>query len=217
MIELFSGYPGSPSSWLHALDVADAMQAAMARRAHPFVLVVPTINVAAPLDTECTDFPHGPKVATFLAQDVPRMLISRFRVRADPLAWGAMGYSTGGFCAEKLAMQYPDRFHAAVSMSGYAQASSDMFANLRTLQRENSPGWLIAQRPGPAVDLLLLATLQDGTTAADARYMASQAAPPTRVDVHILSGGGHNVRVWKDELPYGIQWLSAALQGPEHG
>lgn len=68
---------------------------------------VPTINVAAPLDTECSDFPHGSRVATFLAE--------------------------------------------------------------------------------------------------------------TLVDVHILSSGGHNVRVWKAEFPYGIQWLSAALQGPEHG
>lgn len=217
VIELFSGFPGSPSSWLHALHIADAMRAAIARGAHPFVLVVPTINVSAPLDTECTDFPGGPKVATFLAHDVPQMLISRFRVRSDPLAWGAMGYSTGGFCAEKLALQYPERFHAAVSMSGYAQASSAMFASLPTLKRENSPGWLIAQRPSPDVELFLTASAQDGSTAADARFMASNATLPTRVTVHILPSGGHNVRVWNTQLPECIQWLSAILQGPQHG
>lgn len=217
VIELFSGFPGSPSSWLHALHIGDVMNTEIAHGMHPFVLVIPTINVAAPRDTECTDFPGGPKVATFLAQDVPQMLINRFRVRADPRAWAAMGYSTGGFCAEKLALQYPQRFHTAVSMSGYAQASSDMFNGLPVLQRRNSPGWLIAQRPAPDINLLLLASAEDGTTAADARYMAANAALPTRVTVHVVPTGGHNARVWSAELPYCLQWLSTVVQGPEHG
>lgn len=217
VIELFSGFPGSPSSWLHALRIADVMRDQISKGAHPFVLVIPTINVAMPHDTECTDFPSGPKVATFLAHDVPQMLISRFRVRADPQGWAAMGYSTGGFCAEKLALQYPNRFHAAVSMSGYAQASSDMFARLPALRRQNSPGWLITQRPSPAVDLLLVASAQDGTTAADARSMAAAAGRPTQVAVRILPSGGHNVRVWSAVLPMCIQWLSAVVQGPGHG
>lgn len=217
VIELFSGFPGSPSSWLHALHVGDVMNAETAAGMHPFVLVVPTINVAAPRDTECTDFPNGPKVATFLAHDVPAMLISRFRVLAAPQAWAAMGYSTGGFCAEKLALQYPQRFHAAVSMSGYAQASSDMFNGLPLLRRSNSPAWLIRQRPAPAVDLLLLASKEDGSTAADARYLAANAALPTRVTVHVVPTGGHNTGVWSAELPYCLKWLATVVPGPEHG
>ena len=41
-----------------------------AGRVPPFVAVFPEMNVAMPVETECTDYPGGPQAFTWLSQDV---------------------------------------------------------------------------------------------------------------------------------------------------
>lgn len=206
VVELFSGFPGAPTTWFHAMDVVRRAEQAMALGAPPSVLVVPTINVAAPEDTECTDLPGGPKVATFLAVDVPSMMETHFRVATERSSWSLMGYSTGGFCATKLALQFPARYHAAVSLAGYAVASSSVFTGRPVLVRANSPKWLIRRRPAPAVSLLLVASKEDPGTVADARGLAASAAPPTSVTIRVTVGG-HNTGVWSAQVPAAFRWI----------
>ena len=125
----------------------------------PTVFVMLGVSPLMPLDTECTDIPAGPQVESFLAQDVPRAIQQTFRVSTSPAGWGVIGYSTGGFCATKLAMMYPDRFSAAVSMAGYYQALRGQFVpNLwggsLAYRLENSPDWRLQHLPAPPVSIL---------------------------------------------------------------
>jgi enterochelin esterase-like enzyme len=60
-------------------------------------------------DPDCSNIPNGPQVATWLTTDVRNLVQTSFRTSTDRDAWGLMGYSEGGLCASKLALQYPGR------------------------------------------------------------------------------------------------------------
>ena len=57
VIELFGGYPGSATAWLRQEAVIPEYALAQERGAHPFILVIPTMNVAGRSDLECADIP----------------------------------------------------------------------------------------------------------------------------------------------------------------
>jgi enterochelin esterase-like enzyme len=211
VVELLPGYPGTPTTWFHAMHGPKTLQEAMRKGvAQPYILVAPTITVVPGHDTECVNVPHGPQVATWLADDVRRIVTANFRALPSRAAWGAMGYSTGGYCAAKLAAQYPRLFRAGVSLSGYF---SPVTPALARLAGENLPALLAARRP--PVDLLLTASRQDPgtTTAVDA--MVRAARPPTLVYTYVVARGGHNTGVWTAMLPKCFQWLTTKLTHPE--
>ena len=88
-------------------------------RVAPFVAVFPEINVALPVETECTNYPGGPQAFTRLSQDVRNWATSTLRVTKDGRRWSVMGWSTGGYCAALLHLREPTRFGAAASVEGY--------------------------------------------------------------------------------------------------
>ena len=63
--------------------------------------------------------PGDADIATWITHDVRGMVLKYFRAISTADGWGLMGYSSGGFCAAKLVLQYPGLYHAAVSLSGY--------------------------------------------------------------------------------------------------
>jgi dienelactone hydrolase len=212
VIQLFSGNPGSPSAWFHALNGPAILQAQIdARAARPAILVSAAINVDPPHNPDCSNIPHGPQVATWLTQDVRNLITSSFRAQTDRSGWGLMGYSEGGLCASKLALQYPNDFAAGVSMSGDDHPDGDLLVPGSTAYNQNSPLWLLQHRPAVPVALLLTGTLQDGSTAAEADAMSKAAKAPTVVERLIAARGGHNVGVWKAVEPAAFGWLSRHL------
>ena len=215
VIQLFSGFPGSASSWFHGLQIVSMMQAALQQHtAQPAIVVSAAINVDPPHNADCSDIPGGPKVATWLAKDVHNLINSAFRTVVDRSGWGLMGFSEGGLCVSKLLLQYPDEFTAGVSMSGDDHPGGDLLKAGSPVYNENSPLWLLQHRPAPKVSLLLTGTLQDGSTAAEADAMSMAAKAPTTVERLIAARGGHNVGVWKAIEPQVISWLSARLGTP---
>jgi pimeloyl-ACP methyl ester carboxylesterase len=214
VVELLPGFPGTPTTWLNAMHLVQRVQQARQRGAEPFVFVLPTITVDPPVDTECSDVPGYPKAGTFLTQDVRSFITTHLRVRTDAGGWGIEGYSTGGFCAVKLALQHPDLYAAAVSLSGYFATSSSVFRPYPALARQNSPLWLEQHGPTAPVSLLLVATEQDHGTAAAVAAMQRSARPPTGVGRTVLRWGGHNTRVWSPLVPDTLVWLSRHLPTP---
>jgi enterochelin esterase-like enzyme len=207
VVELFSGYPGTPETWFHAMQGPKKLQQAMnTGAAQPYILVAPTITVQPGHDTECVNVPHGPKVATWLTADVRRIITSNFRTLPGTDSWGTMGYSTGGFCAAKLPVQYPKLFRAGVSIAGYF---SPFTSALARLPGENVPA-LIRKRH-PHVDLLLAASKQDPGTVGSVATMVKVARPPTLVYTYVVPRGGHNTGVWAAMLPKCFQWLTTEL------
>jgi enterochelin esterase-like enzyme len=215
VIQLLSGFPGSPYSWIHGLSAAQIFRHEIDRgTVRPAIIVAASINVDPPHNADCSDIPRGPQVATWLSRDVRALVESSFRAQTDRSGWGLMGYSEGGLCASKLVLQYPDRYGAAVSMSGDDHPGGDLLRPGTPEYDANSPLWLLEHRPAPSVALLLTGTLQDGSTAAEADAMGSAARPPTVVERLISARGGHNVGVWKSVEPEAFAWLSGRLCGP---
>ncbi|RFU41497.1 esterase [Actinomadura logoneensis] len=213
VIELLPGFPGSSWTWFGALHVAGELEKAMRNgQAKPYILVSPTITVEPGRDTECADIPGGPRVATWLTTDVRTAVTRDFRALPDAGAWAAMGYSTGGFCAVKLAEQRPDLFRAAVSLAGYFTPTSPDITRDPNAVRANSPLELLAARP--PVDLLLGGTRTDRGTAAAIAGMVARVQPPTKAFTYVLRNGGHLPKVWEGMLPKAFEWLTQRVAGP---
>ncbi len=214
VIQLLSGYPGTPGSWFVSLAAPRYLeQEVRDHGARPAILVGATINVDPPHNADCSNVPGGPQVATWLATDVHNLIESSFRTATNRSGWGLMGYSEGGMCASKLALQYPGEYAAAVSMSGDDHPDGDLLKPGTAAYDENSPLWLLQHRPAVPVSLLLTGTLQDGSTAAEAAAMSSAAKAPTVVERLIAERGGHNAGVWRAAEPAAFAWLTRHL-GP---
>lgn len=212
VIELFPGYPGTPTTWFAGLNGGDKLVEQMrAGQAKPFLLVAPVITVQPGRDTECTDIPGGPRVATWLTHDVRQIVTENFRAMPGSESWGTMGYSTGGFCAAKLTLQFPQLFHAGVSMSGYFEPVSRDLTRNRALLSADNPCELV--KASPPVALLLAGTQQDPGTAPSAEQLKRDSRGATKISLYILPRGGHNTGVWRSMLPKTLQWLSQELSG----
>lgn len=213
VVMFLSGYPGTPTTWLHALELQTVMDREVsAGRVQPFIGVLPTMNVAAPRDTECADVPNGPQVSTWLGDDVPQIVAAQTRSLPPGQDWGVTGYSTGGFCAAKLLLTYPRTFGSAAVLAGYYSPSrdvttGDLYGGDQRLRQLNDPQWLITHRPTPAVRLLAVWSAQDPETAGPTQRFLAAVRPPLRAEQIRLARGGHNTSVWLGVLPQVLQWL----------
>ena len=180
VVLLFPGYPGTPQTWFGNMAGQKELGTLVQQHAStPFVLVAVNISPIKGVNTDCTDIPGGPQVATFITDDVRTMIERTFRVTTDRSGWGMMGYSEGGLCAGKLLVQYPQLFSAAVQMSGdvrpggYVAKYGSAFAN------QNSTLWLLQNhKPSLPVALLAAASAEDahGSVLSDA--LSLQAVGP---------------------------------------
>ena len=212
VVQLLSGYPGSPNTWMEGMNAPQILADQVARHGvHPFILVSATINTDPPHDPDCSNIPGGPQVDTWLTQDVHSLIETSFRAQTSAKGWGLMGYSEGGLCASKLALQHSDEFAAAVSMSGDDHPDGDLLKPGTAPYNDNSPLWLLQNHPPVPVSLLLTGTMQDGSTASEAAAMSTAAKSPTSVSRLISPKGGHNVGVWMSMEAPGFQWLSQHL------
>lgn len=218
VVQLFSGFPGSPQTWLSSMDAPSIVsQAVDNHTAQPMILVSASINVDPPHNADCSNIPGGPQVATWLVKDVHQLVETSYRTATDRTGWGLMGFSEGGLCASKLALQYPDEFIAGVSMSGDNHPGGDLLTWGTQAYNINSPLWILQNQPPKPVALLMTATLQDGPTAAEAEAMRRYAKAPTAVALLISPRGGHNIGVWKAIEPEAFGWLSGYLQATATG
>jgi S-formylglutathione hydrolase FrmB len=155
---------------------------------------------------------NGPAAGTWLGEDVPRIVESQIRALPPGADWGITGYSTGGFCSAKLAMQYPRAYGAAAVLSGYFTPSSDspLFGTNTALLHRNDPMWLVAHRQAPAIRVLAVYSVQDPETAqpTEAFLAAASHVAALHVAQIKLAQGGHNTGVWQGVLPQVLAWLS---------
>ncbi len=216
-VEVMTGYPGTTTALVDRMGYADVLLKQIAgHRARPMVLVMLRPTVAPPRDTECTDVPGGPLALTDLAMDVPAAIDHAFRVR--PTGWGAMGDSTGGYCAVKLALLHSDVFTAAVALSGYYHTlhdytTGDLWGGSSVLRNLNNPEWLLAHQPQPPVSLLLtVGTAERGPNGVrDTRRFLHLVRPPLKADSIFVPQGGHNFADWLALMPTSLDWLSRHL------
>lgn len=219
--QVFTGYPGTNRDLVDVLDYPGVLRSEVAgHRAQPMVLVMLRPSINYPRDTECSNVPAGPQALTYFGQDVPAAMSRHYRVQ--PTGWGAIGDSTGGYCATKLAMTYPTTFRAAVSLSGYYRAlqdhtTGDLWGGSKVVRDLNDLRWRLKNLPAPAVSLLVTISKEEGGSLGygDTKQFISLAKPPLSLDTIITPHGGHNFQAWSALLPQSLDWLSGKLAVPQ--
>lgn len=203
VIEVLHGIPGTPHSFLRGMRLGQIMQDQItAGRAEPAILVLPTITPDR-VNTGCADVPGKSKVGTWLSDDVVKTIERNFRTLPGPRGWAVMGISTGGYCAARLALEYPNRYAA-----GAALAPDNPADGVR------SPLWL-ARNTHPDTQLLIESSLQDHESPPKfASWITGAVKPPTVVTTMQIKNGGHNWKTWGRMFPYAFTWVSGRIEAP---
>ena len=213
VVELLPGYPGSAKAWFGALKAHEQLLPLMRTgQVAPFILVAPRTNLLAGVDTGCANVAGTVNADTWLSIDVPRMVTDNFRAESAPAGWAVAGYSAGAHCAVRLAVAHPDRYRAAVSLSGYNDPIGErdsLTARTPALRTANNP-YLMLRRAHvpPRVSLYLSGQPHDGYEAAVGLEEAAKA--PTSVHVVFLprSAGGHTMALWRPQVIPAFRWLT---------
>ncbi|MEW2619845.1 alpha/beta hydrolase-fold protein [Streptomyces sp. NPDC048106] len=220
VIEVLPGYPGSARAWFGSMRAHEQLLPLMrSGQVAPFIMVAPRTNLLAGVDTGCANIPGQVDADTWLSIDVPKMVMDNFRAQPAPQGWAVAGYSAGAQCAVKLAVAHPDRYRAAVSMSGYNDPIGErnsLAAQNPALRAENNPYLLLRKAAvPPPVALYVSGEPGDGYEAGMA--LASVAKAPTTVHVVFLprSAGGHTMALWRPQVPAVFRWLTLQM-GQNH-
>jgi enterochelin esterase-like enzyme len=216
VVELLPGYPGSAKSWFGTLRAHEQLLPLMEEgKVAPFILVAPRTTLLPGVDTGCANIPGTVNADSWLSVDVPKMVMDNFRAQPAPKGWAVAGYSAGGHCATKLAVAHPDRYRAAVSLSGYNDPIAErtsLAAQSRTLREQNNPYVLLrrAAEP-PAVALYVSGQPGDGYEAGVA--LEQEAKAPTTVHVVYVpkSAGGHTMALWRPQVVPAFRWLTVQM------
>ncbi|UXY32760.1 alpha/beta hydrolase [Streptomyces sp. HUAS TT20] len=216
VVEVLPGYPGSAKAWFGSLKAHEQLLPLMrSGQVAPFILVAPRTNLLAGVDTGCANTPGEVNADSWLSIDVPKMVMDNFRADPAPAGWAVAGYSAGAHCAVKLAVAHPDRFRAAVGLSGYNDPIGErnsLAAQNPRVRAENNP-YLILKKAAvpPRISLYISGQPHDGYEAGVA--LESVAKAPTTVHVVFLprSAGGHTMALWKPQVEPVFRWLTLQM------
>ena len=215
--EVFTGYPGSTAALVDRLGYPTHLLAALQHgTAKPMVLVMMRPSVTYPRDTECTNVPGGPQAFSYFSTDVPSVVDRVFGLH--PTGFAAIGDSTGGMCATKLAVIDPQRFTVAASLSGYYRAITDwttgnLYGGSVAVRNANDIMWRLAHLAPPRISLLVGTALTEGGADGyqSAQRLLALVRQPMSADEIVLNHGGHNFATWNLEIPRALAWMSQHL------
>ncbi|MFF8830530.1 alpha/beta hydrolase [Streptomyces sp. NPDC015131] len=210
VVQLLSGFPGSPKSWFVGMHANTQLEPLMRDgTVEPFILVAPRTQLLGHTDTGCANVPGRINADTWLSVDVRKAVTDSFRALDTAGGWAVAGFSSGAHCATKLAIAHPDRYRFGVSMSGYndpAAEPSSLTGKDPALRRAHNPVTMLRSAAvPPRVTLLLTGDGGDGYQQGLALRRVAKA--PTRVDVQQVYGG-HRVSTWVREVPSVFRWLT---------
>ncbi|MGW7258251.1 alpha/beta hydrolase [Streptomyces sp. NPDC054834] len=216
VVELLPGYPGSAKAWFGSLKAHEQLLPLMKDgQVAPFILVAPRTNLLAGVDTGCANIPGTVNADSWLSIDVPKMVMDNFRAEPAPSGWAVAGYSAGAHCAVKLAVAHPDRYRAAVSLSGYNDPIGErnsLASQTPALRAANNPYLLLKKSPvPPRIALYVSGESRDGYQAGVALEAVAKA--PTTVHVVFLprSAGGHTMALWRPQVVPSFRWLTLQM------
>jgi len=213
VVMFLPGQPSSPRSWFENFQFARIASALV--RTHkmaPFVGVFPNLMIAPPRDTECTNIPGGAQAETWLNTGVPAYLTAHYHVAAPGQDWSVVGWSTGGFCAAKLATAHPGRFGSIAALGGYFtplqdHRTGDLFGGVAQRFDHNSPLWLYQHDHGLGGSrLLIVAGRQDSQTWVESQRMLTATQNDPAVSHLVFPTGGHNYRNYRAFLAQVLIW-----------
>ncbi|NUU23003.1 MAG: hypothetical protein HOV68_16055 [Streptomycetaceae bacterium] len=217
VLVVHSAYPGVDANTL--LDAKSGLLSKLADGIEsgalpPFIVVAPELtpyqqaelNAASDpnaLDTECSDIPGRPRMATFHNEDVREAVAATFRVADDRDSWALLGEGAGGLCATKYALQFPQYYAAAASLSGRTTLRSPLWPSSAGVRDAQDPAHLLAANPD--VRIYLANATSDSAGRQESTAFKSAAKAPTVVETATASGD-----VYK-ELPGALTFLDRGV------
>ena len=209
--ELFSGYPGVPSTWIGALKGINTLEDLENSHQIPqTIAIIPSINVAPHEDTECMNYRGGPQVETWLTKDM-RLFAERY-LGVDARPWSTFGYSTGGWCAAEIAIRHQDQYSAAISLAGYfspAYAFGTSITERDYLKNEYNL-FRILKSGNNSVKLLVIASKNDRFSYGSTQTFIKNVNNLLSIKYDEIPSGGHNLSVWRPYVKTGFLWLNQA-------
>jgi S-formylglutathione hydrolase FrmB len=162
-----------------------------------------------------TDEVGGARFETFLAEELPEVVGSFFRVSTEREDTFVAGLSMGGYGALRWALRQPERFAAAASLSGALDVTA-LYDDRRPLFDRVFGG-----RPGPEHDVFALLAASDaerlpsfyvGCGTEDALHPSSlrfvDEATAAGCDVHVdFRPGEHEWGLWDATIRDVLAWL----------
>ncbi|MFB7666006.1 alpha/beta hydrolase [Kitasatospora sp. NPDC056138] len=213
VVELLAGYPGASSTWFGTMEATKHLEPLMkSGQVTPFILVSPRVNLLGTIDTGCTDTPGKVNAETWLSRDVPQMIVDNFRADTTPDRWALAGFSAGAHCATRLALAHPNRYRAAISMSGYNDPigeSNSLTAKDSGLRETSNPLYLLAHAPTPP-NVALYETGKKGDGLEDAVALQHAAKSPTTV-TPVETTGPHLTATWNPLVVPAFKWLTGVI------
>ncbi|MFD4396426.1 alpha/beta hydrolase [Kitasatospora sp. NPDC058397] len=218
-----SGFPGTTLNLIKELPVLrTAGELQKSGKMPPTIVVMARPTVAPPRDTECVDVPGGPRAETWFTKDLPEALRTAYRTGRSAASWSVFGYSTGGSCALRLAMRFPNVYGSGVGLHSEYKVKEDqftggdLFAGDAVLAQQSDLDWRLTNLPAPALSLLVVSSRKEGDFAQTLQFVghAQQVAaanPQFKVDSLYLDDGGHNFDSWTRELPSSLEWIGERL------
>lgn len=209
VIEALHGFRGSPDSIIDALGSPEALQRAIdSGRIPPSIIVVPSLNVDSD-EHDCANLGGRPAVATFVAQEVPRMIAATFpNVSRERAAWMVMGLSSGAYCAAWTAMTVPSQYGAAGVLSGYDRPIEGGLARAgRRVAEQNTLSAMLGGRTPDGLRMWVLGAQDDPYDAGGtAKRLLAAAHGTDSVTVDVPATGGHAWPLWVEGFPRLLEW-----------
>jgi hypothetical protein len=135
---------------------------------------------SGPAGPGCLDVPGGVQGQTFLTQDIPRVLQSRYHAAAAG-TWALLGDRSGGYCSLELALSDSATFAAAAVPRGRYDSPPAMQAGgSPQIRDQESLLWQLRNQPAQPVSVLFAGPGASTGLGRDAR-LAALARPPMRV------------------------------------
>ncbi len=211
VVELFSGTPGVPQTWIGTLDGITTMENLQnAGKIPPTLAVIPAINVQPGQDTECMNFVGGAQVETWITSDM-KTFMQKF-MGIDNRRWSSFGYSTGGWCAAEVAILHQDQYSQGVSLAGYFSPALPFGLSKRERNYLSSRYDLVSHlQKGPRnTKIMVIASLKDHFANTAAKEFLKSAELLIPIKYVPIPTGGHNIGVWKPFVATGFLWISGA-------
>ncbi|MDN6474194.1 alpha/beta hydrolase [Corynebacterium flavescens] len=213
---LLHGNPGGPDQWFgsgEAAETADQFQATNDGMS-PIVIAVDATGseTANPI---CADSDVA-KVMTYLAEDVPAGIKSRFRVDKDQSHWTVAGLSYGGTCAMQIATNHPDAFGSVINISGEAQPTigdhaatvQKFFGGDETRYNAQDPVHLLQKNKYPNLEAVFIAGVDDSASVAALKNQSELAAKAGIKNYYGTRPGGHSFQLWRPSMPEAFAWAA---------
>jgi S-formylglutathione hydrolase FrmB len=165
---------------------------------------------------------HGHRYFTFVAEELPTVVASFFRVASRPEDTFVAGLSMGGYGALKLALTHPDRYAAAASLSGaldlrYLIGREDRTALFQrafdsTVGEADDLFALLSSAPS-LPPLYVGCGTEDGLFDANERFIEAASAAGADLTTD-LRPGEHEWSLWDAMIQDVIDWLPLGRSFP---